>query len=68
MNLLPKLDFAETVNTLLSYLVIVGLSLTVVIVGMRIERHIIAEKCHDGATVVLEGQPYQCRLLDSIGS
>lgn len=63
-SLLPKLDFSETVNTLLSYLVVVSLSLTVVIFGMRLERHIMGNQCQNRSELIIEGQVYECSKKD----
>lgn len=59
-DLLPKLDFTETVNTLLSYMVVVGLTLVVVIFGMRLERQLIARDCENNSEIVIEEKHYIC--------
>lgn len=63
-DLLPKLDFTETVNTLLSYMVVVGLTLVLVIFGMRLERHLVSRDCDSHSEIVIEGKHYICYEKD----
>ena len=58
--MLPKLEAGETLSTLISYVMIVAVTVALIIFGIRIERHLLAIDCNKGSHIEIDGEWYRC--------
>jgi len=61
--MLPPLKFQCTIETLLSYIIVVAFVCALIVFGMRTERHLIGTDCKKGSVISIEGERYLCQKI-----